>query len=111
MIGGRPATAATMRRKRRRVGRPSARETSRVRAGAASVPSGMCHPDADRLSVGAQPGGACQRRASRLVVVLDLAIETLEALGRDDFSRRLDRPHGTRVLAQVAGAAALRTPL
>src|SRR4029077_14187713 len=99
MISGRPETAATMRRKRRRVGRPS------------NCSSGIFHADADRFCLAAQPDRPHQRRTSLLVKIFDLAIEALKALARDDLARRLDRSHGTRVFAQVAGTAAFGTPL
>src|SRR6185503_8677027 len=102
IIGGRPATAATMRRRRRRVRRP-------VGSGQPSIfASGIVHPDIERLD---EPGGAHQRQAPRVVVVLDLAIEALKALARDDPAARLDRADRTRVFAEVAGVAALGTPL
>src|SRR4029453_13185206 len=59
----------------------------------------------------AQLGGAHQRWTSRLVVILDLAIEALKALGGDDPARGLDGAYGTPALAQVAGAAAFETTL
>src|SRR6185369_11841297 len=91
MTIGTPATAAATRRKRRRP----------------SLSAGIAHPDADELCL----DGACERRTSRVVVVLDLAIEALKALACDDVSRRFDRPHGTRVFAQVAGTSAFGTTL
>jgi hypothetical protein len=71
--------------------------------------SGIVYPDADRLRLAAQSGGTDERRTSRVVVVLDLAIEALKALGRNDLARRLDRPHRTSAFAQVAGTAAFGT--
>src|ERR1700752_224828 len=96
MIGGRPATAATTRKKRRRVGRrPSERKKSAVPARATSVSSSIVHADADRLCQDTQLGSSHQRRTARLVEVFDLAIVALKALRRDDFARWLDRSHGT----------------
>src|SRR5258706_16182916 len=111
MISGRPATAATTRKKRRRGGRPSARGQSGVPARPASFSSDIFRPDAERFWLTAQLDALHQRRTSLLVMVFDLAIEALKALGREDFARRLDRPHGTRVFAQMAGTAAFGTTL
>src|SRR6266576_3473743 len=99
MITGSPATAATTRTKRRRVGRPS------------SFPSGIVHAHADRFCLAAQLDRPHQRRTSLLVKIFDLAIEALKTLGRDDLARRLDRPHRARVFAQVTGTAAFGTTL
>src|SRR5262249_12672278 len=91
-------TAATTRKKRRRVGRPS-------------LSSDIVPPDTDRHWFAAQFSGAHQWRTSRLVVVLDLAIEALKALGGDNLACGFDRAYGTPALAQVAGAAAFGTTL
>src|SRR5262245_10031922 len=98
MTTGTPATAAMTRKKRRRVGRPS-------------LSSGIGYPDADRHWLAAPLGGPHQWRTSRVVVILDLAIEALKALGRDDLAGGLDRAHGTSTLAEMAGAAAFGTTL
>src|SRR6185369_599118 len=91
MTIGTPATAAITRKKRRRP----------------SFASGIVQPDADELCL----DGAYPRGTSRVVVILDLTIEALKTLACDDFSRRLDRPHRTRVFAQVAGTSAFGTTL
>src|SRR5262245_35364084 len=58
-----------------------------------------------------QLGGLRQRRAPLVVVIFDLAIEALKALGCDDPPGFLNRPHRARPLAQMAGIAALGTAL
>src|SRR5438132_13009400 len=80
---GTPAAAARMRMARRRVG-------------CVCWPSGMIHHGGSRfgfLCLIAQLGGPDQRRAALVVVVFDLAIEALEALGGLDLATRLDRAH------------------
>jgi hypothetical protein len=71
----------------------------------------MFHLDGNRLCLAAQLGGLHQRRTPCLVIIFDLAVEALKTLGGDDFARRQNRPHGTRVFAQMAGTAALGTTL
>src|SRR5262245_27280517 len=93
MTTGKPATAARTRKKRRRVGRPNAS-------------SGIGDLDADRLFLTAHFGDPHERRTSRLVVILDLTIEALKTLGRDDLPRRLDRAYRTPAFAQMTRTAA-----
>src|SRR4051794_34314820 len=59
-----------------------------------------------RFCNSAQLGGLHERRAAFVVVILDLTIETLEALGRFDFAGLFDRPHRARAFAQMARTAA-----
>src|SRR5947208_16394741 len=105
-MSGRPATAATMRKTRRRVGRALAPAKSRAPARTVRASSDMFHHGRNGLCLAAQLGGLHKRRTPRLVIIFDLAVEALEALGGDDFARRLDRPHGTGAFAQMAGTAA-----
>src|SRR5215470_5349172 len=98
---GTPAAAATMRKARRRVG-------------CMCLPSRMVHHRGcgpGLLCLLAQLGGPDEWRAALLVIVFDLTIEALEAFGGLDLSARLDRPHRTRALAQMARAAAFGTAL
>src|SRR6266705_606006 len=86
MMSGTPAAAARMRMARRRVG-------------CVCWSSGMIHHGGSRLRflgflcLIAQLGGPHQRRAALVVIVFDLAIEALEALGSLDLAARLDRAH------------------
>src|SRR5882724_4535722 len=102
MMSGTPAAAAMMRMARRRVG---------------CVCSGMIHHGGGRLGVLgflgliAQLGGPHQRRAALVVIVFDLAIQALEALGSLDLAARLDRAHWARALAEVTRIAAFGTAL
>src|SRR6476646_8682175 len=108
IISGKPANAATMRKTRRRVGRGSAPPKSAVPARAVRSASAIVHRNRNGLGLAAQLHGLHQRRAPRLVIIFDLAIEALKALGGDDFPRRLDRPHWTGAFAQMTGTAAFR---
>ena len=58
-----------------------------------------------------QLGGLHQRRAAGVVIIFDLAVEALEALGGDDLAALLNRPHRARALAQMARIAAFGTAL
>src|SRR5262245_9966224 len=101
IISGTPATAATMRSARRRVG-------------SVGLPLCMVHHRGSGLwplCLLAQLGGPHQWRAALVVIIFDLAIETLEAFRGLDLAGRLDRPHRTRSFTEVTGAAAFRTAL
>src|SRR5258706_5932186 len=100
-----------MRKIRRRVGRASVLPRPAAPARAVSSASAIVHSDGNRLCLAAQLDGLHQRRASRLIIIFDLAIEALKALGGLDFPRRLDRPHRTGAFAQTTGTAAFGTTL
>src|SRR6188768_115042 len=58
------------------------------------------------LRLAARAARRDQWRAALVVEILDLAVETLEAFGRNDLAGLLDRPHRARGLAPAARAAA-----
>src|SRR6266550_2867278 len=92
IISGRPAATATMRKTLRRVGDASAPAKSPAPARARGFPSDMFHHGRNRLCFAAQLGGLHQRRTPRLVIIFDLAVEALKALGGDDLARGFYRP-------------------
>src|SRR5262245_29520585 len=99
IISGTPAAAATIRSARRRVGSMGLR-------------SGMVHHRGSGLGrLIAQLGRPHQGRAALVVIIFDLAVEALEAFRGLDLAGRLDRPHRTGALTQMARAAAFGTAL
>src|SRR5262245_45376704 len=64
-----------------------------------------------RLYGSTQLGSLDQRRTALVVIIFDLAIHALEALGGDNLARLFDRPHRTGAFAQMAGITAFRPAL
>src|SRR5258706_11900909 len=91
-----------MRKIRRRVGRASVLPRPAAPARAVSSASAIVHSDGNGFCLAAELDGLHQRRASRLVIIFDLAIEALEALGGLGFFRLLHRPPPAGAVRQAA---------